>query len=465
MAVYVYDTTPPTGYSVNIDQEAINNDNKAAMSFTFAGAEVGASYNYTVTSTGGGSVTGSGTIETVDQQIGDIDVSGLGDGTLILIVTLIDLSGNSGAIVTDTVSKNTAAPMDAAVPVIISDLSTTQVEYNQNAAAAPLDATATVTDGGTITYQWYSNTTNSTVGATALGVTTPAYTPSTATVGTTYYYCVVTNTNNAATGAKAAQTISPITGIKVNSASGGSNGGSGSSGGGGSRGSSSSSTVSNTPVITVSEVKSELFSNPEDVKVEADVTSAFGQSVTVKITDAAASQDEIFSLAGASDKVYPFDISLYSKDTGERVQPKDGYSVKITLPVPEELLNDREKIKVVYGKDGKLETLKSELIEKWGKWYITFEAIHFSPYALIVSAEEPAQPETDSWINPFSDVKTSDWYYFAVQYAVEKGLKLSKLQTNTTLNSSPFALSTVDIFTVLSLRSNILLLSKFSESQ
>lgn len=107
------------------------------MSFTFAGAEVGATYNYTVTSTGGGSVTGSGTIETVDQQIGDIDVSGLGDGTLILIVTLIDLSGNSGAIVTDTVSKNTAAPMDAAVPVIISDLSTTQVEYNQNAAAAP----------------------------------------------------------------------------------------------------------------------------------------------------------------------------------------------------------------------------------------------------------------------------------------------------------------------------------------
>jgi len=79
------------------------------MSFTFSGAEVGATYKYTVTSTGGGSVTGSGTIETADQQIGDIDVSELGDGMLILSVTLIDLSGNSGDIVTDTVSKNTAA--------------------------------------------------------------------------------------------------------------------------------------------------------------------------------------------------------------------------------------------------------------------------------------------------------------------------------------------------------------------
>ena len=51
-------------------------------------------------------------------------------------------------------------------------------------------------------------------------------------------------------------------------------------------------------------------------------------------------------------QVYTFDISLYSKKNNEKVQPKDGYSVKITLPVPKELLDDREKVKVVYGKDG-----------------------------------------------------------------------------------------------------------------
>ena len=187
----------------------------------------------------------------------------------------------------------------------------------------------------------------------------------------------------------------------------------GSSGGG----SGHSSTVSDTPVITISEVKSKIFNNAGDIKVEADVKSAFGQSVTVKLTDDPESQKEIFSLAGANDRVYPFDISLYSKNSNEKVQPKDGYSVKITLPLPEELLEDREKIKVVYGKDGSLETLKSKLFEKDGKWYISFEAAHFSPYALIVSAEP-----TNPWANPFSDVKADNWYYSAVQFAVQSNL-------------------------------------------
>ena len=193
----------------------------------------------------------------------------------------------------------------------------------------------------------------------------------------------------------------------------------GGSGGGGGSGNSTPVPPPPAPVITVSEVKSELFENTEDIKVEADVTSAFGQSVEVKITDSTESEKEVFSLAGADDKVYPFDISLYSKGSNNKVQPKDGYSVKITIPVPQKLLEDREQIKVVYGKDGKLDTLKSELIEKDGKWYIIFEATHFSPYALVVSAE--TEPSV-SWTNPFSDVKESDLYYSAVQYVAQNSL-------------------------------------------
>lgn len=106
--------------------------------------------------------------------------------------------------------------LNAAAPVITSNLSTAQVEYNLNATAAPLTIYAESTDGGTLTYAWYSNTTNSTDGAAPLGVTTPSYTPSTSTVGTTYYFCVVTNTNNDATETQTAQTTSNIAGIRVN---------------------------------------------------------------------------------------------------------------------------------------------------------------------------------------------------------------------------------------------------------
>lgn len=168
------------------------------------------------------------------------------------------------------------------------------------------------------------------------------------------------------------------------------------------------------PAITVTEVKSELFTNNEDIHVEADVENAFGQPVEVKITDDEESQNEIFKLVGADDEVYPFDISLYSKASGEKVQPREGYSVKITLPVSEQLLDVKEKINVVYVKDGKLEVLSSQLIEKDGKWYITFEAVHFSPYALVVS--------TEPWVNPFVDVKENDWYYPAIRFVAQNGL-------------------------------------------
>ncbi|MDI9514702.1 MAG: S-layer homology domain-containing protein, partial [Bacillota bacterium] len=44
------------------------------------------------------------------------------------------------------------------------------------------------------------------------------------------------------------------------------------------------------------------------------------------------------------DEVYPLDISLYSRTTGEKIQPRSGYSVKITLPVPAKLIDVREGV-------------------------------------------------------------------------------------------------------------------------
>ncbi|MBN3518964.1 gliding motility-associated C-terminal domain-containing protein [Algoriphagus lutimaris] len=112
------DATPPTGYSVSIDQSVINSVNETAASFTFAGAEVGAIYNYEFTSSGGGTaVSGSGTIATASDQITGIDLSGLGDGLITLSVSLEDGFGNVGSPATDTKNKDTVVPAGYAVAI------------------------------------------------------------------------------------------------------------------------------------------------------------------------------------------------------------------------------------------------------------------------------------------------------------------------------------------------------------
>jgi hypothetical protein len=68
--------------------------------------------------------------------------------------------------------------------------------YISGATATALSVMANVTDGGTLSYQWYCNTGNSNNGWTEINNATQAnYTPSTATVGTAYYYVKVTSTS------------------------------------------------------------------------------------------------------------------------------------------------------------------------------------------------------------------------------------------------------------------------------
>lgn len=109
---FTWDTTAPTGYTISIDQSYINNTNKTAASFTFAGAEVGATYNYSIDdSTPGSPVTGTGTIATATDQITGINISSLNDDTITFTVTLTDPAGNAGSGTTDTVVKETVVPV------------------------------------------------------------------------------------------------------------------------------------------------------------------------------------------------------------------------------------------------------------------------------------------------------------------------------------------------------------------
>jgi hypothetical protein len=156
---YTLDNTAPSGYSVTLDQDPVNAGNQTAASFTFAGAEVGATYNYTISSSGGGAnVTGSASIASATQQISSIDVSGLGDGTLTLSVTLTDPAGNAGSAATDTTTKEAQAPQVNSITVSGSpagnatsvDFTVTFSEAAQNISTDDFALTTTGTATGTI---------------------------------------------------------------------------------------------------------------------------------------------------------------------------------------------------------------------------------------------------------------------------------------------------------------------------
>ncbi len=118
-----------------------------------------------------------------------------------------------------TVIVNDVNIVDAQAPTFTANLSGTDA-YTKNDTAEALQVLATATDGGTVTYQWYSNTANTNTGGTEIfGQTAQAFTPPTSTVGTTYYYVVATNTNNHAIGLKTATTTNGVKTVIVNDVS------------------------------------------------------------------------------------------------------------------------------------------------------------------------------------------------------------------------------------------------------
>ena len=82
----------------------------------------------------------------------------------------------------------------------------------QNALFNNVSVTAS---GSTLTYQWYSNTTNSNSGGSLIiGATLATYSPTSNLVGTKYYYCLVSNTNGSCppqtSGVSGAYVVNPL---------------------------------------------------------------------------------------------------------------------------------------------------------------------------------------------------------------------------------------------------------------
>jgi hypothetical protein len=149
-----FDSVAPSGYGVSINQSFIFNGNQTGLSFTFSGAEVGTTYSYTISSSGGGTnATGSGSIATSNQTISSINVSGLGDGTLTLNVSLTDVAGNTGSLASNTKIKDvvTLAPTLVAPATGSADNQTLYVEFilPENAQPGSVKMTFTRTGGTT----------------------------------------------------------------------------------------------------------------------------------------------------------------------------------------------------------------------------------------------------------------------------------------------------------------------------
>lgn len=104
---------------------------------------------------------------------------------------------------TFTVTANT----NAAKPNFKIDATSPVYYFTDSTAAALTLVSGYVNDSDlidTITYQWYSATTEGGEGTIISGANSSTYTPDVSTVKSVYYYCVVTNTANEATGNKVA---------------------------------------------------------------------------------------------------------------------------------------------------------------------------------------------------------------------------------------------------------------------
>lgn len=85
------------------------------------------------------------------------------------------------------------AAITVSEPYIKFNTQPTSGSYAINVAASALKVVAATNLGVEPTYQWYSNSSATTEGATQItDATSSSYTPSTSTVGTTYYYCIAT---------------------------------------------------------------------------------------------------------------------------------------------------------------------------------------------------------------------------------------------------------------------------------
>lgn len=120
-----------------------------------------------------------------------------------------------------------------------------------------------------------------------------------------------------------------------------------------------------------------------------------------------------------------FDISMLSGDKNIT-----SFNSKITISLPYTLKTGEkaEDVTVWYLNDkGELEEIESKYDKSSG--LAEFKTAHLSYYVVGVSEKQ------DEWKNPFTDVKTSDWFFEAVKYVVQNELFAGTSETEFSPNA------------------------------
>ena len=154
--------------------------------------------------------------ETAKRYRGSSSWQKIIDDVNVIVIVLKEVGVQEGDEPGQENPPSQETPTDADVPVI-PEMSSVETPDGQER----LDATASVADGGDLTYQWYSNTSLSNEGGTEIeGATKAVYTATVPAGETRYFYCVVKNTNKAATGNKTATATSNVVAVTNSSTSG-----------------------------------------------------------------------------------------------------------------------------------------------------------------------------------------------------------------------------------------------------
>lgn len=297
-----------------------------------------------------------------------------------------------------------AAPVDAVAPDAIK-LSSAQ--YNVGDTAVFLNGTTTVSDGGTISYQWYRASSETDFTGTAIeNATNVTYTPSTDEGGTYYYFVVATNTNDTVDGSKTARTTSNMAVITVTKPA---SNNSGSSSGGG-----SSSSV---PSYAVSVQKT------ANGAVTVPNTAAKGSTVTITVKPDTGY--EVSNLSAADQNGNRLTLT----DKGERKYSFSMPDGKVIITVSFRQIQEKHNISFA---DVPSTAYYAEAVQWAVEKGITegTDANTFSPNLSCTRAQmvtflwraAGCPKPNNTGDGQFADIDRNAYYYEAVLWAVEQGI-------------------------------------------